>query len=133
MPGRAHDFRGTITVSRVELLNNPASLTRVYACVLTLVVSAHQPLSDMAAHGTPALGSRGVCVDVDTPAFIDRLPDDVSAIMVAQAIEDRIAHPHNPEDIESQRRQYLAEKSPAQYAQQLLQHLIDGTNARVND
>jgi glycosyltransferase involved in cell wall biosynthesis len=90
------------------------------------------PLSDMAAHGTPALGSRGVCVDVDTPAFIDRLPDDVSAIMVAQAIEHRIAHPHNPEDIESQRRKYLAEKSPAQYAQQLLQHLTDGTNVRVN-
>ena len=91
------------------------------------------PLSDMAAYGTPALGSRGVCVDVDTPAFIGRLPDDVSAIMVAQAIEQRIANPHNPEDIESQRRQYLTEKSPEQYAQQLLRHLTDGTNARVNN
>jgi hypothetical protein len=91
------------------------------------------PLSDLAAYGTPALGSRGVCVDVDTPAFIDRLPDDVSAIMVAQAIEQRIANPHNPEDIESQRRRYLDEKSPEQYARQLLQHLTNGTNARVNN
>jgi hypothetical protein len=91
------------------------------------------PLSDMAAYGTPALGSRGVCVDVDTPAFIDRLPDDVSAIMVAQAIEQRIANPHDPEDIESQRRQYLTDKSPEQYARQLLQHLTNGTNARVSN
>jgi len=90
------------------------------------------PLSDMAAHGTPALGSRGVCVDVDTPAFIDRLPDDVSAIMVAQAIEERIANPHDVQEIEVQRRAYLAQKSPKEYAQQLLQHLIAGTNSRVN-
>jgi hypothetical protein len=53
--------------------------------------------------------------------------------MVAQAIEQRIANPHNQGDIESQRRQYLAEKSPEQYARQLLQHLTNGTNARVNN
>lgn len=91
------------------------------------------PLSDMAAHGTPALGSRGVCVDVDTPAFIDRLPDDVSAIMVAQAIEERMATPHDPVIMEEQRRQYLADKSPQEYARQLLHHVTAKTNARVND
>jgi len=91
------------------------------------------PLSDMAAHGTPALGSRGVCIDVDTPAFIDRLPDDVSAIMVAQAIEERIANPYDPAVIEEQRQQYLTDKSPKEYARQLVGHLINGTNARVNN
>ena len=51
------------------------------------------PLSDMAAYGTPAVANRGLCADVDTPAFIDRLPDDVSPVMVAEAIEQRLANP----------------------------------------
>jgi glycosyltransferase involved in cell wall biosynthesis len=81
------------------------------------------PLSDMAAFGTPAIGSRGVCIDVDTPGFIDQLPDDVSSVMVAQAIEHRIKNPHSPSDIEAQRVDYLKRKSPQRYAQELLKML----------
>jgi hypothetical protein len=81
------------------------------------------PLSDMAAFGTPAIGSRGVCVDVDTPEFIDRLPDAVSSVMVAQAIEYRIKNPHNPSTIEAQRVDYLKRKSPQRYAEELLKML----------
>ena len=78
------------------------------------------PLSDMAAFGTPAIGSRGVCIDVDTPEFVDQLPDDVSSVMVAQRIEYRINNPHNPDLIEAQRLDYLARKSPKRYAEELL-------------
>jgi hypothetical protein len=81
------------------------------------------PLSDMAAFGTPAIGSRGVCVDVDTPEFIDRLPDAVSSVMVAQAIEYRIKNPHNPSTIEAQRVDYLKRKAPQRYAEELLKML----------
>jgi hypothetical protein len=77
----------------------------------------------MAAFGTPAIGSRGVCVDVDTPEFIDRLPDAVSSVMVAQAIEYRIKNPHNPSTIEAQRVDYLKRKSPQRYAEELLKML----------
>ena len=78
------------------------------------------PLSDMAAYGTPAIASSGLAIDVDTPAFIDRLPDDVSPVMVAEAIETALAHPRSLEEREAMRRQYLEEKAPQRYAEQLL-------------
>jgi FkbM family methyltransferase len=78
------------------------------------------PLSDMAAVGTPAVASLGLAVDVDTPAFIDRLPDEASPLMVAEAIERRLANPRDPSTIERERREYLVRKSPALYAEQLL-------------
>ena len=70
----------------------------------------------MAAYGTPALGSRGLCTDVDTPDFIDRLPDDVSPVTLAEAIEYRLANPIDGETREAMRSEYLARKSPAVYA-----------------
>ena len=78
------------------------------------------PLSDMAAVGTPAVASRGLAIDVDTPAFIDRLPDEASPLMVAEAIEYRLAHPADREVIEAQRVDYLERKSPKVYAEELL-------------
>ena len=78
------------------------------------------PLSDMAAYGTPAIANRGLAIDVDTPDFIDRLPDDVSPVMVAEAIETALAHPRSLEEREAMRRAYLEEKSPQRYAEQLL-------------
>ena len=81
------------------------------------------PLSDMASFGTSAIGSRGVCIDVDTPDFIDQLPDDVSSVMVAQQIEYRMSNPHDPTAIETQRQDYLERKSPQRYAHELLKML----------
>lgn len=78
------------------------------------------PLSDMSAFGTPAIASRGLAIDVDAPAFIDRLPDDVSPVLVAEAIEARLASPMPEAEVEELRRDYLARKSPASYAEQLL-------------
>jgi glycosyltransferase involved in cell wall biosynthesis len=83
------------------------------------------PLSDMAAYGTPAIASSGLAIDVDTPAFINRLPDDVSPVMVAEAIEAALAQPRSLEEREAMRREYLEEKSPQRYADHLLRLLAD--------
>ncbi len=88
------------------------------------------PLSDMAAYGTPAIANRGLAIDVDTPEFIDRLPDDVSPVMVAEAIETALAHPRSLEEREAMRRQYLEEKSPQRYAEQLL-GLLQGQSEKT--
>jgi glycosyltransferase involved in cell wall biosynthesis len=82
------------------------------------------PLSDMAAYGTPAVANRGLCADVDTPAFIDPLPDDVSPVLVAEAIEHRLANPRAAEQIEAMRVDYLDRKSPTRYARELHDILI---------
>lgn len=78
------------------------------------------PLSDMAAYGTPAMASSGLAIDVDTPAFIDRLPDEMSPLMVAEALEYRLANPMDPVAKEQQRLDYLDRKSPRRYAEALL-------------
>ena len=82
-------------------------------------------LSDLAARGRVALGSRGVCQDVGTPDFIDRLPDAISPTTVAQAIEHRWSNMPNPQDIEQMRMEYVAQTSPERYAEQLLAILED--------
>jgi len=78
------------------------------------------PLSDLAAFGTPSIASNGLAVDVDTPGFVERLPDDVSPVMVAEAIERTLADPLPYAVREQQRIEYLDRKSPARYAKALL-------------
>ena len=80
-------------------------------------------LSDLAARGRVSLGSRGVCQDVGTPDFIDRLPDAISPITVAQAIEYRWTNMPDPQSVENMRIEYLDQTSPQRYAQLLVQHL----------
>jgi len=41
-------------------------------------------------------------------------------VMVAEAIETALAHPRSLEERESMRREYLEQKSPERYAEQLL-------------
>ena len=82
-------------------------------------------LSDLAARGRVALGSRGVCQDVGTPDFIDRLPDAISPITLAQAIEYRWSHMPEPRDVEQMRVEYLEQTSPKRYAELFLAHLGD--------
>ena len=77
------------------------------------------PLSDLAAYGTPAVASRGLAEDVDAPKFVDRLPDDVSPLQVAEAIEQRLTQPWSAADLEQLRLEYLDRKSPARYAKTL--------------
>jgi len=78
------------------------------------------PLSDLAAFGTTSVASTGLCVDVDTPAYVHRLPDAVSPVMVAEAIERALAHPMPQAEREAERHAYLDRKSPRRYAELLL-------------
>ena len=81
------------------------------------------PLSDLAAFGTPAIASNGLCIDVDTPEYIHRLPDAVSPVIVAEAVEYTMAHPFPPDRLEAMRRNYLDAKSPVRYVQLLLEQI----------
>jgi glycosyltransferase involved in cell wall biosynthesis len=87
------------------------------------------PLSDLAAYGTTSIASTGLCVDVDTPEYVDRLPDEVSPLIVAEAIEQRLRHPHDPDEKERQRVAYLDRKSPQRYAQGLYELLLEAADA----
>jgi glycosyltransferase involved in cell wall biosynthesis len=89
------------------------------------------PLSDMAAYGTPALASSGLAIDVDAPSFVERLPDDVSPVMVAEAIEQALDRQPSTEERESLRREYLEAKSPDVYAGQLAALLQEAVSLRV--
>jgi len=87
------------------------------------VLGVSGPLSDLAAWGTPAVASSGLAIDVGTPEYVDRLPDDASPLMVAEAIERRLHEPADPATREEQRQAYLAAKSPRAYAEGLLEIL----------
>ena len=78
------------------------------------------PLSDLAAFGTPAVASAGLCVDVDTPDYIAALDESVSPVTVAEAIENHLKSIGTVEERETARRAYLANKTPRIYAEQLL-------------
>ena len=60
-----------------------------------------------------------------TPDFIDRLPDAISPITLAQAIEYRWSHMPEPPDVEQMRVEYLEQTSPKRYAELFLAHLGD--------
>lgn len=89
------------------------------------VLGVSGPLSDLAAYGTPAVASSGLCIDVDTPDYIHQLPDAVSPIIVAEAIESYLVNPISETTREQQRREYLERKSPERYAQLLMQLMKD--------
>ena len=78
------------------------------------------PLSDLAAFGTPAVASEGLCLDVRAPGYITPVPEMASPVQIAEALEKCIDNPMKPEELEDERQAYLAAMSPATYAQQLL-------------
>ncbi len=78
------------------------------------------PLSDLAAFGTPAVASQGLCRDVGAPAYIRPLPDAVSPVTVAEAIEEALATPMDGIQREIERITYLERMSPSSYASRLL-------------
>ncbi len=88
------------------------------------------PLSDLAAYGTPSLASHGLAVDVDTPAYVERLPDEVSPVMVAEAVERLVANPMPLQAREQLRQEYLDAKSPRRYAEALLGLLTEAASDR---
>ncbi|MBU6280577.1 MAG: hypothetical protein KGN78_15165, partial [Actinomycetales bacterium] len=86
------------------------------------------PLSDLAAFGTPSLASLGLCQDVDTPAYVDRLPDEVSPLLVAEAVQARLSNLWDDGTREAMRQEYLLGKRPEVYARRLLDLLQQGVS-----
>jgi len=78
------------------------------------------PLSDVAAFGTPAVASSGLAIDVDAPEYVYRLPDQVSAVTVAEAIEGALENPIDPNELAVARDRDLSGKTPTLYAERLL-------------
>jgi FkbM family methyltransferase len=83
------------------------------------------PLSDLAAFGTPAVASQGLCRDVGAPSYIRPLPDAVSPVSVAEAIEAALASPMDDGQREVERAAYRERMSPRAYAQRLLDILME--------
>ena len=81
------------------------------------------PLADLAAFGTSAVASRGLAIDVDTPDFITRLPDEISPLLVAEVLEDAAGAPVDSALREQQRIQYLDRMAPKRYAEELVRIL----------
>ena len=78
------------------------------------------PLADLAAFGTPAVASRGLFIDVGSPANVHPLPDYVSPVTAAQAIEAVLGDYPSDEVRESRRLSYLEAMSPALYVQEFI-------------
>jgi len=78
------------------------------------------PLADLAAYGTPAVASRGLWIDVGSPSNVRPLPDYVSPVSAALAVEEILEAPLSENERETQRTEYLAEMSPKIYAEKLL-------------
>ena len=112
-----------MTQLRGEALEHLAAIDLGLQLRISPYLGVAGALSDLAARGRVALGSRGVCQDVGTPDFIDRLPDAVSPITVAQAIQYRWSHMPDPRDVERSRIDYLQWTSPARYADVFLYSL----------
>lgn len=124
-----YDFRITGYTDEAEYRNYLAAIDLGIQLRISPYLGVAGALSDMAARGVVALGSRGVCQDVGTPPFIDRLPDAVSAISVASAIETRIHSMPDPQVVERMRLAYLEETSPERYAQAFLDALTETSAA----
>jgi FkbM family methyltransferase len=138
---------GSASVSVIETLNLAARSAGIHEFCVTGFVSEEEfrdyllavdlgvqlrispqlgvsgPLSDLAAFGTRAVASPGLAIDVDAPEYIHRLPESVSALLVAEAIESVLESDFDPSSIESERIAYLAGKRPELYAQKLMDYL----------
>jgi len=90
------------------------------------VLGVSGPLSDLSAFGTPAVASRGLAEDVGAPGYVTRLPDHVSPLLVAEAVETSLATALPANMREEMRRAYLTAHSPARYARSLLDLLVAG-------
>ena len=77
------------------------------------------PLADLSAYGVGALASEGLCRDVGAPAYMERLPDSISPIGLAEAILNSMNKPLDPHAREKNRLRYLDEHDPNVYARQL--------------
>jgi FkbM family methyltransferase len=89
------------------------------AALLTLSGAA----ADLASFGVPSVATRAMADDMGLPAFVRRVPDDFSPLLVAEALEAALSDPVEAESLEAQRQDYLRAHSVQSYGTQLLREL----------
>jgi hypothetical protein len=107
-----HQFRDYLLASDIGIQLRISSLLGVSG-----------PLGDLAGYGVRSVASSGLVHDVDTPAFVHSLPEYVSPVMVAQAVENVILNPMPDSECEQLRVEYLRDHSPAKYVQEFVRIL----------
>jgi len=90
------------------------------------------PLADLAGFGVPSVASSGLVQDIDAPSFVTAVPEYVSPVMVAQALEQLVNNPVPAAVIEDLRREYLQSHSPEKYALEFLAVLQESAYSQVN-
>ena len=118
-----HEFCVTGFVSEEEFRDYLLAVDLGVQLRISPQLGVSGPLSDLAAFGTRSVASSGLAIDVDAPEYIRRLPESVSALLVAEAIESVFESDFDPSRIESERIAYLSGKQPQLYAQNLLDYL----------
>jgi hypothetical protein len=118
-----HEFCVTGFVSEEEFRDYLLAVDLGVQLRISPQLGVSGPLSDLAAFGTRAVASSGLAIDVDAPGYIHRLPENVSALLVAETIETVLESDFDSLSIESERIAYLAGKQPELYAEKLLDYL----------
>ncbi len=118
-----HEFSVTGFVSEEEFRDYLLAVDLGVQLRISPQLGVSGPLSDLAAFGTRAVASSGLAIDVDAPEYIHRLPENVSALLVAETIETVLESDFDSLSIESERIAYLAGKQPELYAEKLLDYL----------
>lgn len=77
------------------------------------------PLGDLAGFGVTSVASSGLVRDVDPPSYVHPVPEYVSPISVAQAVENALSVQISEVERERLRVEYLDSHSPAKYAKDL--------------
>ena len=90
------------------------------------------PLADLAGFGVPSVASSGLVKDIDAPSFVSAVPEYVSPVMVAQALEQLVNNPVPATVIEDLRSEYLQSHSPEKYALEFLAVLQESAYSQVN-
>ncbi len=118
-----HEFCVTGFVSEEEFRDYLLAVDLGVQLRISPQLGVSGPLSDLAAFGTRAVASSGLAIDVDAPGYIHRLPENVSALLVAETIETVLESDFDSLSIESERIAYLVGKQPELYAEKFLDYL----------
>lgn len=78
--------------------------------------------ADMAAFGLPSVATSAMAEDMQLPAFVHRVPDDFSPLIVAEALLLAVQQPRAGA-LEDQRREYVHTHSVKGYAAELMRAL----------
>jgi glycosyltransferase involved in cell wall biosynthesis len=80
-------------------------------------------LSDAIAFALPCVATSDLAESLDAPSYVTRIPNEISPLLLAEAIMSRVAIRNDLDTRIGTTRNYLAEHSPASYARRLIETL----------